>query len=49
MDKRLQRLAKNKTDLMPRNASCKRWDTLIHLALRLGIHTGLVVVGAMGG
>jgi hypothetical protein len=22
-------LAKNKTDLMPKNASCKRWDTLI--------------------
>src|SRR5262249_13355174 len=28
MDKRPQRLAKNKTDLMPKNASCKRWDTL---------------------
>ena len=27
MDKRPQRLAKNKTDLMPKNASCKRWDT----------------------
>src|SRR6266851_10416177 len=27
MDKRSQRLAKNKTDLMPKNASCKRWDT----------------------
>ena len=27
MDKRPQRLAKNKTDLMPNNASCKRWDT----------------------
>jgi hypothetical protein len=29
MDKRPQRFAKNKTDLMPKNASCKRWDTLI--------------------
>src|SRR5215510_2378195 len=29
MDKRPQRLAKNTTDLMPKNASCKRWDTLI--------------------
>jgi hypothetical protein len=28
IDKRPQRLAKNKTDLMPKNASCKRWDTL---------------------
>ena len=28
MDKRPQRLAKNKSDLMPKNASCKRWDTL---------------------
>lgn len=28
MDKRPQRLAKNTTDLMPKNASCKRWDTL---------------------
>jgi hypothetical protein len=28
MDKQPQRLAKNKTDLMPKNASCKRWDTL---------------------
>ena len=27
MDKRLQLSAKNKTDLMPNNASCKRWDT----------------------
>ena len=27
MDKRSQRLAKNKTDLIPKNASCKRWDT----------------------
>src|SRR5215471_16269962 len=27
MGKRLQRLAKNKTDLVPKNASCKRWDT----------------------
>src|SRR5262249_26051625 len=37
MDKRPQRLAKNKTDLMPKNASCKRWDTpdilLFHRAL----------------
>ena len=30
MDKRPQRLAKNKTALMPKNASCKRWDTLIN-------------------
>jgi hypothetical protein len=28
MDKRPQRLAKNKTALMSKNASCKRWDTL---------------------
>jgi len=28
MDKWPQRLAKNKSDLMPKNASCKRWDTL---------------------
>jgi hypothetical protein len=28
MDKWPQRLAKNKTDLMPKNASCKRWDTV---------------------
>jgi hypothetical protein len=28
MDKGSQRLAKNKTALMPKNASCKRWDTL---------------------
>jgi hypothetical protein len=27
MDKRPQLLAKNKTDLMSNNASCKRWDT----------------------
>ena len=27
MDKRPQLLAKNKIDLMPNNASCKRWDT----------------------
>ena len=27
MDKRPQRLAKHKTDLMPKNISCKRWDT----------------------
>jgi hypothetical protein len=31
MDKRPQRLAKNKTDLMPKNTSCKRWDTPIIL------------------
>jgi hypothetical protein len=29
MDKWPQRLAKNKSDLMPKNASCKRWDTLV--------------------
>jgi hypothetical protein len=28
MDKRPQRLAKNTTALVPKNASCKRWDTL---------------------
>jgi hypothetical protein len=28
MAKRPRRLAKNKTALMPKNASCKRWDTL---------------------
>jgi len=28
MDKQPQRLAKNKTDRMPNNASCKRLDTL---------------------
>ena len=28
MGKRPYRLAKNKTDLMLKNASCKRWDTL---------------------
>jgi len=27
MDKRPERLAKNTTDLMPKNASRKRWDT----------------------
>jgi hypothetical protein len=27
LDKRPQRSAKSKTDLMPKNASCKRWDT----------------------
>jgi hypothetical protein len=27
MDKWSQRLAKNKTNLMLKNASCKRWDT----------------------
>jgi hypothetical protein len=27
MAKRPPRLAKHKTDLMPKNASCKRWDT----------------------
>ena len=32
MDQRSQRLAKNKTDLMPKNASCKRWDTPILFA-----------------
>ena len=33
MDKRPQRLAKNKTDLMPKNASCQRWDTLVPLTV----------------
>ena len=28
MAKRPRRLAKNKTSLMLKNASCKRWDTL---------------------
>ena len=32
MDKRPQLLAKSKTDLMPNNASCKRWDTPILFA-----------------
>jgi len=27
MDKRPQLSAKNRTDLMPNNALCKRWDT----------------------
>jgi hypothetical protein len=27
MDKRHRLSAKNKTDLMPNNASCKSWDT----------------------
>jgi hypothetical protein len=27
MDKRHRLSAKNKTDLMPKNASCKSWDT----------------------
>ena len=27
MDKRPQLSVNNKTDLMPNNASCKRWDT----------------------
>jgi hypothetical protein len=27
IDKRSQLSAKNKTDRMPNNASCKRWDT----------------------
>jgi hypothetical protein len=30
MDKRPQLSAKNKTDLMPNNALCKRWDTPNH-------------------
>lgn len=34
MDKRPQLSAKDKTDLMPNNASCKRWDTP-HLLERL--------------
>jgi hypothetical protein len=36
MDKRPQRSAKNKIDLMPKNALCKRWDTplLEHVQLR---------------
>src|SRR2546428_9422365 len=28
-DKRPQLSGQNKTDLMPNNASCKRWDTLV--------------------
>ena len=31
-DKRPQLSVKNKTDLMPNNASCKRWDTLVTIA-----------------
>jgi hypothetical protein len=49
MDKRPQRLTKNKTDLMPKNASCKRWDTpakillsLVSPPLHKGWHTALV-------
>ena len=39
MDKWSQRLAKNQTDLMPKNASCKRWDTPIyHLIPAVGPH-----------
>jgi hypothetical protein len=34
MDKRPQRLAKNTTALMPKNASCKRWDTLLTFPYR---------------
>ena len=30
-DKRPQLSVKNKTDLRPNNASCKRWDTLLLL------------------
>ena len=33
MDKWPPRLAKNKTDLMPKNASCNRWDTPLKMAL----------------
>src|SRR6266702_1467613 len=32
-DKRPQLSVKNKTDLMPNNASCKRWDTLLRRPL----------------
>ena len=34
IDKRPQFSAKNKTDLMPKNASCKRWDTLLTFPYR---------------
>jgi hypothetical protein len=40
MDKQPQRLAKNKTDLMPKNASCKRWDTLTSTAARRSTRKG---------
>ena len=36
MDKRPQLSAKNKTDLMPNNASCKRWDTPVGIFLACG-------------
>src|SRR5262245_55801325 len=39
MDKRPQRLAKNKTDLMPKNTSCKRWDTLVSVAWAVMVST----------
>jgi len=35
IDKWPQRVAKNKTDLMPKNASCKRWDTLGETTMQL--------------
>ena len=35
MAKRPRRLAKNKTALMPKNASYKRWDTLEKIARAL--------------
>ena len=34
MDKWPQLSVQNKTDRMPKNASCKRWDTLESLVLR---------------
>jgi hypothetical protein len=35
MDKRHRLSAKNKTDLMPKNASCKSWDTPVLWTLKL--------------
>ena len=32
-DKRPQLSGQNQTDLMPKSASCKRWDTLVVLVL----------------
>ena len=44
MDKRPQLSAKNKTDLMPNNASCKRWDTPKILVTNLAELTASQVV-----
>ena len=46
-DKRPQLSGQNKTDLMPNNASCKRWDTLI-LTLRVPFHKTVHTPGHLG-